>query len=230
MILIAIKNTRLRSALKILSIVIILALGAFSASFVSVERRYVYTVAVLTVMSLFLFVTGYENKKIGTRRLVVVSIMIAFCVIGRFIPFFKPISAITVITAIYLGGEAGFLTGSLSALISGFYFGIGPWTPFQMLAWGIVGLLAGFLSKILVGSRLLLIVYGALSGIAYSLVMDVWSVLAYSGGLHFEDYYVAILAALPHTVLYAVSNIIFLLLLAGPIGRKLSRVKIKYGI
>lgn len=44
-------------------------------------------------------------------------------------------TAITVIAAMYLGREAGFVVGSLSAVVSNFYFGQGPWTPFQMFAW-----------------------------------------------------------------------------------------------
>lgn len=225
-----IKNARLRLVIKITVIAALVIISALSAVLINTEKRYIYVVTLFTVLSLFLFATGYENKRIGSRRLVIVSIMIAFSVIGRFIPFFKPISAITVIAAIYLGAEAGFLTGSLSALISGFYFGIGPWTPFQMLAWGTVGLFAGALSKVLAKSRVSLIIYGVLSGVFYSLVMDVWSVISYNGGLTLADYTKAIVAAIPHTVLYVVSNVLFLILLARPIGKKLERVKIKYGI
>ncbi len=225
-----IKNARLRLVIKITVIAALVIISALSAALVNTEKRYIYVVTLFTVLSLFLFATGYENKRIGGRRLVIVSIMIAFSVIGRFIPLFKPISAITIIAAIYLGAEAGFLTGSLSALISGFYFGIGPWTPFQMLAWGLVGLFAGVLSNVLVKSRVCLIVYGVLSGVFYSLVMDVWSVISYNGGLTLGDYTKALVAAIPHTALYVISNVLFLALLAKPIGKKLERVKIKYGI
>ncbi len=228
--MIAIKNAQLRLILKLTVIAALVLVTAFSVLLVSLERRYVYVLTISTMLSLFLFMTGYENKRIGSRRLVIVSIMTAFSVIGRFVPLFKPISAITIITAMYLGGEAGFLVGALSALISGFYFGIGPWTPFQMLAWGLIGLFAGYLSKPLVKSRVCLMIYGIFSGIAYSFVMDVWTVLFYSGGLNLIDYYEVLLAALPYTALYVVSNLMFLFLLARPIGKKLERVKIKYGI
>ena len=80
--------------------------------------------------------------------------MVALSVTGRFIPFFKPVTALTVLTAVYLGGEAGFLCGALSAVISNFWFGQGPWTPFQMLAWGMIGLFAGLLASPLKRSRI----------------------------------------------------------------------------
>ena len=181
-------------------------------------------------MALILFIAGFEKKVTGSRRLVIVSVMTAFCIVGRFIPFFKPITAITVITAIYLGGESGFLVGALAAVLSNFYFGQGPWTPFQMLAWGLIGLFAGYLSTWLKKSRGLLIAYGVMSGVVYSMVMDVWSVVWYNSSFDIELYKASMITAIPHTVLYAVSNFIFLWFLAKPIGEKLERIRIKYGV
>ena len=130
----------------------------------------------------------------------------------------------------YMGAEAGFLTGALAAALSNFFFGQGPWTPFQMLAWGFVGLIAGALAKPLKTHRWLLLLYGVLSGVLYSLMMDVWNVLWYAGGLDWSLYGAAVMAALPHTLLYAASNFVFLYLLATPFGEKLARVKVKYGV
>lgn len=184
----------------------------------------------IALLSLLLFVAGFEQKKIGTRRSVLVSVMIALCIVGRLIPLFKPVTALVVLCAIYLGPQAGFYTGALSALLSNFIFGQGPWTPFQMLAWGLIGLFAGLLAGLLRKSRLALLGYGLLSAIAFSAVMDVWSVLWMSGGVTPDAYLAAIVAALPHTALYAVSNLAFLWICAKPIGDKLGRIKIKYGI
>lgn len=187
----------------------------------------------MTLLALVLFSCGFERRKTGTRRMILVAVMTALSVVGRFvfmlIPGFKPITALVVITAMYLGGEAGFLTGALSALISNFYFGQGPWTPFQMLSWGLLGLLAGFLARPLKKSRVLLSAYGVFAGVAYSFIMDVWTVLWYNGGFNAALYAAALGTALPYTVAYAVSNVIFLNLLARPFGEKLERVRVKYG-
>ena len=56
-------------------------------------------------------------------------------------------SAIIIITAVAFGPEAGFLTGALTAFVSNFIFGQGPWTPWQMFTWGLVGFLAGILQN-----------------------------------------------------------------------------------
>ena len=194
------------------------------------ESRHLLISLMVTVLALVLFWSGFERKQTGSRRMVVVAILTAMSVVGRFIPVVKPIAAITILTALYLGGEAGFLVGTLSAIISNFYFGQGPWTPFQMLAWGLVGLIAGFLAEPLKKSRAALIVYGVAAGALFSLVMDVWSVLWYRGYFDPSYYFVAVGTSLPHMVLYAVGNALFLWWLAKPIGDKLQRLHVRYGV
>ena len=184
----------------------------------------------VALMTLLVFVSGYEKKKTGTRRMVIASVMIALCVFGRFIPVFKPITALTIITGMYLGGETGFLVGSMSAVISNIFVGQGPWTAFQMLAWGIIGLIAGMLANPLKKHRALLLTYGVVSGIAYSFIMDIWTTLWYSSGFDTSVYLSALVTAIPYTVSYAVSNFIFLFFLAKPFGEKLERLHIKYGV
>lgn len=205
---------------------VIVILGMF---FIEEKRHLIISFAVV-IFSLLLFISGIDKKNIGTRRIVIVSVMTALCVVGRFIPFFQPISALTILTAVYLGAESGFLVGAASAFLSNFYFGQGPWTPFQMFAWGIIGLTAGYLSKYLLKSKWLLIAYGVLSGIFYSLVMDVWSTLVYNGNFTLNFYLASVITALPHTISYSISNFIFLYLFATPFGKKLNRIKVKYGI
>ena len=99
-----------------------------------------------------------------------------------------------------------------------------------MLAWGVIGLLAGALSRPLKKSRIALCAFGALAGVLFSLLMDIWTVLWMDGRFVLTRYLAALSSALPVTVGYAVSNVIFLLLLAGPIGEKLERIKKKYGL
>ncbi len=228
--MLTIKNKTLRQILKILIPFVLIPTIAVLGSVVFDEKKHIFVSLSVAILSVVLFITGFEKKQTGTRRQVLVSIIIALSIAGRFIPFFKPVTAITVITAIYLGGEAGFLVGSFSALLSNFYFGQGPWTAFQMLAFGLLGLFAGFLSKPLRKSKIALLIYGVVSGIAFSFIMDIWTVLWYSEGFSWSLYSAALITAIPHTVLYAISNFIFLLVLAKPFGEKLNRIKIKYGV
>ena len=111
------------------------------------ERYYIFISLILIAGSLALVFARLDKRRTGVRRITLIAVMTALSIVGRFIfaslPAFKPVSAIVILTGIYLGGEAGFLVGSLCAFLSNFYFGQGPWTPFQMAALGIIGLLAG---------------------------------------------------------------------------------------
>ncbi|MBR4146014.1 MAG: ECF transporter S component [Lachnospiraceae bacterium] len=228
--MIVIKNNKLKRILGLTIPLVFIPAVAICGSVLFSEQKHIFVSLVVAFFSLVLFITGFERKVTGTRRMVLVAVMTAVSVLGRFIPFFKPITALTVITAMYLGGEAGFLVGAFSALLSNFYFGQGPWTAFQMLAWGLIGYVAGLMAESLKRNRALLLTYGVLSGIAFSLIMDVWTVLWYSAGFDMELYLASITAAIPHTILYAVSNFIFLFFLAKPFGDKLERIKVKYGV
>lgn len=228
--MLTIQNKRVRTLLRFVIPFVLIPAVAVLGTIVFDEKKHLFISFFVAILSVLLFLTGFEKKATGTRRMVIVAVMIAMCVAGRFIPFFKPVTAITVITAIYLGGESGFLVGSLSALLSNFYFGQGPWTAFQMLAWGLIGLVAGFLSNPLRKSRAALLTYGVLSGVVFSLIMDIWTVLWYNDNFDFTLYLAALATALPHTALYSVSNFIFLWFMAKPFGDKMERIKNKYGI
>ncbi len=228
--MIVIRNKQIRDVLRIvLPFIVMPGLVLLSALVFSGKQHLIVSIG-MACMALIFFLTGFEKRKTGGRRMVIVSVMTALCIVGRFIPLFKPITALTIITAMYLGGEAGFLTGALSAALSNFYFGQGPWTPFQMLAWGFIGLIAGWMANPLKKHRVLLLIFGVVAGAAYSLVMDVWNVLWYGGGFDWTLYAASAATALPHTILYAVSNFAFLFFLAKPFGEKMARVKVKYGV
>ena len=228
--MITIKNASVRNVLKIAIPFVLVPLVIITGLYLLKENNYIFISLAVSILSILLFISGFEKKKTGTRRLIIVAVMTALSVVGRFIPVFKPITALTVITAVYIGGEAGFLVGSMSALISNFWFGQGPWTPFQMFAWGMIGLVGGLLSKYLKNNKTLLIIYGVFSGIAYSLIMDFWAIMWNYEILSGESYLASIITAIPYTITYAVSNVIFFALLAKPFGEKLERVKLKYGV
>jgi len=210
----------------------VIAAGAFLFD----DRQYAFVSLAVALLACVPFFAVFEkdDSKNSTQKMIVVAVMTALSVVGRIvftpIPGFKPVTAIVVITAMYFGCEAGFMTGSLSALISNFYFGQGPWTPLQMFVWGFIGFLAGLLAAPLRRSRIILAVYAVFAGVVYSLLMDVWTVLWWDGAFNEVRYWAAVISSLSFTAVYAVSNVVFLLLLAKPIGRKLQRIKIRYGI
>ena len=198
------------------------------------DRQYAWISLCVAVFSCVPFFIRFEKSATDIKRLVLLAVMVALSVVGRIIftpiPGFKPVTAFVVITAMYFGSEAEFLTGALSAVISNFYFGQGPWTPFQMFSWGMIGLLAGLLSEVLKKNKLVLCIFAVISGALYSFLMDIWTVLWADGFFNIERYLAAIISSMQFTLIYAVSNLIFLFLFAKPIGKVLERIKDKYAI
>ena len=188
----------------------------------------------IAVSAIGAFLLTFEKKETDTLRLVILAVTTALSTAGRVLfaalPAFKPVSALTILAGIWFGGEAGFLVGALSALLSGFYFGMGAWLPFQMLSWGLIGLIAGALHKPLKKSLPLLCIYGAAAGIVYSLMMDVFMAVWKDGGLTGRNLLLYLTASLPTTAVYLVSNIVFLLFLRKPVGNAFERVITKYGM
>ena len=225
-----IKNEGLSRAVRYSVPFVLVPALAVSGALLLDESKHLLVSLTAAALALLLFAAGFDKKKIGTRRMVICAIMISLAFAGRFIPFLNPITAMAMITGIYMGSEAGFLVGSLSALLSNFYFGQGPWTVFQMLAWGLIGFFAGVLSRPLKSSMPLLILYGIIWGILYSFIMDIWTVLWYNRGFSWGLYAGAIVSAIPYTASYVFSNVLFLFFLFKPFGVKLERIKTKYGI
>jgi len=200
------------------------------------DRSYVFISFIIVLLTLIPFFISFESRESNIRFMVVLAVMIALSVVGRFlfaaIPGFKPVTAIVILTAIYFRSEAGFLVGALTALLSNIYFGQGPWTPFQMFAWGIIGLIAGlpFIREKLINNRVSLVLFGIFAGVFFSLLMDIWTVLSLDGVFNVKRYIVAVSLSTPFMITYAISNVVFLLLTIKPIGEKLERIKTKYGI
>ncbi len=199
------------------------------------DRKYNLISIIIAFLSCIPFFLAFEKRNPKPTELILIAVMTAISVVGRFIfapiPGFKPVTAVTIITAIYFGPQAGFLTGSLTAVVSNIFFGQGPWTPFQMFVWGILGFIGGILARCgALRKKWQLAIYGVVAGVAFSLMMDIWTVLAMDGHFNLLRYKAAIISSLPFMITYAVSNVIFLLVLTEPIGKKLERVKKKYGL
>ena len=198
------------------------------------EQKYAWITLCVAVLACVPFFLTFEKSRAGAQKLALLAVMTALSVAGRVLfaalPGFKPVTALVVLTAMYFGPQAGFMTGALSALLSNFYFGQGPWTPMQMLAWGMVGFLAGVFAARLRKGRVSLLLYGAFAGVLYSFVMDVWTVLWWDGGFNAARYAAALLSSAGFTAVYAVSNVVFLLLLSKPVGRVFARLQQKYGL
>lgn len=225
---------KMKKKLSYLIILVLIPVITVGGAVIFGDKQFAWISLCVMLLSCVPFFISFEKREGNAASVMIIAVMTALSVLGRIafapVPSFKPVAAIVILTAMYFGSEAGFMTGALSAIISNFYFTQGPWTPFQMFSWGIVGLIAGLIAEPLKKSKLMLSLYGAFAGVLFSVLMDVWTVLWADGYFNISRYLAAIVSALPVTAVYVVSNIIFLLLLSKPIGNILQRIKTKYGI
>lgn len=203
------------------------------------DRSDVFISLCMIGIAMIPFFMVFEDRKPQAREILLISVMSAIAVAGRMaffmLPQFKPVAAIVIITGIGLGAEAGFLTGAMAAFVSNFFFGQGPWTPWQILAYGIIGFLAGLLfrgkRKRFRDNKILLCFYGGISVLfIYGFLLDTATVTMYSREFTWETFRAVYISGFPFNVIHAVSTMMFLFFLAGPINRKLDRIKHKYGI
>ncbi len=94
----------------------------------------------------------YERTRPDARIVALVGTLAAFAALGRIafaaLPNVKPTTDIVLVSGYALGGGPGFAVGALGGLASNFFFGQGPWTPWQMAGWGITGVIGAGLAVV----------------------------------------------------------------------------------
>lgn len=200
------------------------------------NRKYYFISILIIIYTIIPFFISFEDRKPKPREIIVIAVLSAIAVVGRaafyMIPQFKPVCAIVIIAGIAFGGEAGFLTGALSGFVSNFIFRQGPWTPWQMFSFGIIGFMAGiiFCNRKTKDSNILVMLYGGLSTfIIYGLIMNLYSALTMMPDFSMKAYIASIISGIPFDLIHAVATVIFLFILYKPMMAKLERIKIKYG-
>ncbi len=189
----------------------------------------------VSVCAIFLLISLVKTARRKSAGFIsITAVLTALSVVGRivFTPLagFKPCTAIIIIAGVSLGADAGFICGALTALISNIYFGQGMWTLFQMFSWGLIGVLSGILSSQLGKHKWKIYLFGAFSGVLYSFIMDVFSVIWQDGGFNLARFIAYAAGSAPFCAVYAFSNVVFLLILGPRMIRSIERVVLKYGL
>lgn len=202
------------------------------------NRRYYLCSILLIIFSMVPFFLSFEKRKPEAREIVTLAVMCAIAVASRaafiMVPHFKPMVGIVIITGMAFGAEAGFLTGAVSGFVSNFLFGQGPWTPWQMFAFGIAGFLAGLLAKagIIKGAKKVpaAIFGGAVVLCIVGPLLDTSTLFTVSTAITKESAAAVYLSGLPVNAVHALATVLTILLLGRPVTEKLDRIRIKYGM
>ncbi|MBQ9069332.1 MAG: ECF transporter S component [Eggerthellaceae bacterium] len=229
----------------ILSVVVVLVLAPLTL-WLSTQMGNVsyYVPSVLIVIyTMVPFFVSFESRKPGARELVMLAVMAALAVASRaaffWLPNFKPMAGVIAIAGIALGAQSGFLVGSLSMFASNIIFGQGPWTPWQMFAYGLVGFVAGLLAdhgiiprEKLSKGTLVALCCGAFVFMVLVVgpILDTSSVLTMLSTVNLEGAIPIYLAGLPVNASQGVATFLTLLLVCNPLLGMIARVKKKYGM
>ncbi len=201
------------------------------------DRKYYFISMLIILETMLPFVMVFESRKPQARELIVIAVLCAIGVAGRvaffMLPQFKPVVAVVIISGVSFGGEAGFLVGAVTGFVSNMFFGQGPWTPWQMFAFGVIGFLAGVLFRkgILRRNTAALCIFGGLATFfIYGGIMNPAAVLMFQIRPTAEMFYLAYLQGIPFDLIHAIATVVFLGLIAKPMLEKLDRIKVKYGL
>ncbi len=207
------------------------------------NRRYYIGGSLVILLTFLAFFLRFESRKPRARELVLLAVMCALAVASRAVfaalPHFKPMVGIIMLTGIVFGPEAGFLTGALSGFVSNFIFGQGPWTPWQMFAYGVAGLLAGLFAHWGVLKQapkkasdfLVLGIFGFLTVVCVvGPLLDTCTLLTMASVINTASVSAIYLSGLPINLIHGGATAVTLILAGKPLLEKLHRVQIKYGM
>ena len=236
------KEARWKTVLSWLVVVVLTPITVWAGTAFRSGSYYVTSILVI-IYAMVPFFVSFEARRPQARELVIIAVMCALAVVARvtfiWVPHFKPIAAIVMIAGIALGSRSGFLVGAISLLVSDFVFGQGPWTPWQMLAYGIAGFVAGFLAErgviprcdlsnraktvlSLAGAAFVVVVVGP--------ILDTCSLFTMVSAITPESALAIYASGLPVNAVQAAATAITLFILANPLLGKLDRVRVKYGL
>lgn len=218
-------------------VLIAIPLTIFVGIFYLGDRKYYFISLLIILETLIPFCMVFESRKPKARELIIISVLCGIAVAGRaaffMLPQFKPVAAVVIIAGVCFGGETGFLVGAVTGFVSNFFYGQGPWTPWQMFAFGIIGFVAGILFKkgFLRKTKASLCIFGGIAAlILYGGIMNPASVIMWQEKPTAQMLLSAYAMGLPFDLIHAASTAFFLWFISEPMIEKLERVKLKYGL
>ncbi len=172
------------------------------------------------------------KKRINTKEIALIATMASFAAITR-IPFViimsvQPTTFIVMITGYVFGSRIGFMVGAIGAFVSNLFLGQGPWTPWQMLSWGLCGVLAGILGKRKNGfHKKQFILLSTACGYLFGWIMNMWHWIAFVYPLSIKTFMATYITSFPADTLHAIGNLVFSILFGKSFYYILSRFKKK---
>jgi len=189
--------------------------------------------AVLAALICLALFFEFEDAVTSSKEIALVAMLSTISAVLRVpfaaIPNIQPCTYIIICSGYVFGPIAGFAVGAMTALVSNFFLGQGPWTLYQMIAWGLAGLSAGYLRKLRLNTTVLIVI-GVAWGYLYGLITNLWYWTAFIYPLTLKTFLVTELNTIWFDSLHAAGNAVFL----GALGTRtiaiLRRFKERFSI
>ena len=171
------------------------------------------TATILVILAIVAFFFEFEAAAISAKEIALVAMLGTISAVSRVpfaaIPNVQPCTYLIICSGYVFGPVAGFMVGAVTALVSNFFLGQGPWTPYQMFAWGLAGVSAAYIRRFKPG-RMWLITFGIIWGYLYGWIMNVWYWVAFIYPLTLKTYLVYQLTSIWFDTLHAIGNALLL--------------------
>ncbi len=196
-----------------------------------------YIIATLIIIEMMIpFFATFEGRKPQARELVVIAVLCAIAIASRVaipIPHFKPTFAIIMLSGVAFGPQTGFMVGAITAFGSDFFAGQGAFTPWQMMAYGAGGLLAGIVAGKgwIKKEPIPLAIFGFFAAALWvGPLLDICAILITPMEHTWTTAKAWFLSGIPVNLTQATCTVLTMLLFSRPLLEKLDRIKIKYGM
>jgi energy-coupling factor transport system substrate-specific component len=218
----------------------LIALAVFIASWVTgqvLDFPVTDNLALMTLIAVGLVLAFYylrfEEKRADAKLIAMIGSLTALSVAGRVlfaaIPSVQPCTFIIIVSGYVFGPMSGFMVGATTALVSNIFLGHGPWTLWQMLAWGVAGLTSGlFGRRRMLENRWGLSVYSAAWGLLYGWLVNAYFVLGFVHPVTLGSFVASYGAALWFDLLHAAGNFAFAFALGPGLVKMLDRYRSRF--
>ncbi|MDO8491033.1 MAG: ECF transporter S component [Dehalococcoidia bacterium] len=167
----------------------------------------------MVVLMILAFFLEFQETATSSKEIAVVAMLGTLSAVLRIpfaaIPSVQPSTYLIICTGYVFGPVSGFMVGALTALVSDLFLGLGPWTPLQMVAWGLAGVSAGYMRRFNL-NRFGLVALGVAWGYLFGLIMDSWFWASFVYPLTFRSFVAAKVSGLWFDSFHAIGNAIFL--------------------
>ncbi|MCL6610354.1 MAG: ECF transporter S component [Peptococcaceae bacterium] len=188
--------------------------------------------AEMVLAALALFYWGFERGGASSREAAFIAVLGAAAAAGRIpfaaLPNVQPTTFLVIVSGFVFGPRAGFMVGSTAALVSNFFLGHGPWTPWQMFAWGLAGASAGLIRMVYPGIGTLgMSAFNFIWGYLFGWIMNLWFWTSFIQPLNWQSFLASYAASFWFDTFHAAGNAAFYLVFGSSFTKILTRFRRK---